>query len=96
MLYRISFLTEMLVDADNPFEAERIAYNNLTNEVKKRISEVQEICLLSSIEQLKTNEHEIFPWMSPENNGDSVQLTTEEILLAGDKKEKRKKKKSSA
>jgi len=86
----------MLVDADNPFEAERIAYNNLTNEVKKRISEVQEICLLSSIEQLKTNEHEIFPWMSPENNGDSVQLTTEEILLAGDKKEKRKKKKSSA
>lgn len=62
MLYRISFLTEMLVDADNAFEAERIGYNNLSEEVKRSISEVCEVSQVKAIKDLKKSEYDALPW----------------------------------
>ena len=61
-IYRISFLTELLVDCESEKEAERIGFNHLNEEVDNRGSEVFSIKLIESPEQIRRWEKGSLPW----------------------------------
>lgn len=61
-IYRISFLTELLVECESEKEAEHIGFNHLIEEVDNRGSEVFSIKLLESPEQIRRWEKGSLPW----------------------------------
>lgn len=67
-IYRVSFLTDLLVDCDNEKEAERIGFNHLIDEVDNRGSEVFSIKLLESPDQVRRWERGSLPWRDPQRD----------------------------
>jgi hypothetical protein len=79
MLYRVTFLTEILIDARDECEAERIGDRNLESEVRNCGSEVYRIEELKSVDQLRRVERGSLPWRATERGGEP-ELLVEEIL----------------
>jgi hypothetical protein len=61
-IYRISFLTDLLVECESEKEAEMIGFKHLTDEVDNRGSEVFSIKLLESPDQVRRWERGSLPW----------------------------------
>jgi hypothetical protein len=78
-LYRVTFHTEILVEANDEREAERIGDRNLESEVRNGSSEVWSTEYLESVLQLRRNEWGSLPWRSPERSMEP-ELRVEEIL----------------
>ena len=76
-LYRIAFITEMIIDARDPHEAERIGFRNLSEEI--RGSSVYKVDKIDSVDQLHREERGSLPWRSTERR-DEPELRVEEIL----------------
>ena len=80
-LYRVTFHTEILVDARDEREAERIGDRNLESEVRNCGSEVYRIEELKSVDQLRRVERGSLPWRCEERSNSGVPyLTVDEIL----------------
>ena len=78
-LYRVTFQTEILIDARDEREAERIGDRNLESEVRNCGSEVYRIEELKSVDQLHREEHGSLPWKARKKM-DEPELRVEEIL----------------
>jgi hypothetical protein len=78
-LYRVTFHTEILVEAQDEREAERIGDRNLGSEVMNGGSEVWNTEVLESVDQLRRDERGSLPWRSSERRGEP-ELYVEEIL----------------
>ena len=78
-LYRITFQTDMLIEARDEREAERIGDRNLESEVRNCGSELYRIEELRSVDQLRREERGSLPWRSTERR-DEPELFVEEIL----------------
>lgn len=76
-LYRIAFITEMIIDARDPLEAESIGFRNLSEEI--RGSSVYKVEKIDSVDQLHREERGSLPWRSTERS-DEPELRVEEIL----------------
>lgn len=80
-IYRVSFLTELLVECESEKEAERIGFDHLTDEVDNRGSEVFSIKLLESPEQVRRWERGSLPWRdSQRDHRGEPEKTVEQIL----------------
>jgi len=78
-LYRVTFHTELLVEANDEREAERIGDRNLESEVRNGSSEVWSTELLDHEKQLRRDERGSYPWRSSTRHGEP-ELRVEEIL----------------
>jgi len=78
-LYRITFQTDMLIEARDEREAERIGDRNLESEVRNCGSELYRIEELRSVDQLRREERGSLPWRATERR-DEPELFVEEIL----------------
>lgn len=67
-IYRVSFLTDLLVECDNEKEAERIGFNHLIDEVDNRGSDVFSIKLLESPDQVRRWERGSLPWRNSQRD----------------------------
>ena len=80
-IYRVSFLTELLVDCDNEKEAERIGFNHLIDEVDNRGSEIFSVKLLESPGQIRRWERGSLPWRDTQRDlRGEPEKTVDEIL----------------
>ena len=61
-IYRVSVLTDLLVECENEKEAEMIGFKHLIDEVDNRGSEVFSIKLLESPDQVRRWERGSLPW----------------------------------
>jgi hypothetical protein len=78
-LYRVTFQTDMLIEARDEREAERIGDRNLESEVRNCGSELYRIEELRSVDQLRREERGSLPWRATERR-DEPELHVEEIL----------------
>ena len=78
-LYRVSFLTDVLVECESEKEAERIGFKHLVDEVENRGSDVHSIKLLESPEQVRRWERGSLPWRSGDRRGEP-EVVVEELL----------------
>jgi len=78
-LYRVTFQTDMLIEARDELEAERIGDRNLESEVRNCGSELYRIEELRSVDQLRREERGSLPWRATERR-DEPELRVEEIL----------------
>jgi len=78
-IYRVTFLTEVLVDCEGEKEAEVIGFNHLVDEVENRGSEVFSVKLLESPEQVRRWERGSLPWRSGGRRGEP-EVCVEELL----------------
>ena len=78
-IYRVTFHTSLLVEAESESEANRIAERNLCEEVRNGSSEIYSIDHLTSADQVRRNEKRTLPWRSDERY-DEPNLTVNEIL----------------
>ena len=78
-LYRVTFQTDMLIEARDEREAERIGDRNLESEVRNCGSELYRIEELRSVDQLRREERGSLPWRATERR-DEPELRVEEIL----------------
>jgi hypothetical protein len=76
-LYRVTYQTQILVDCNNPLEAESIGFRNLREEI--RSSSVYKVDKIDSVDQLHREERGSLPWRSTERRGEP-ELRVEEIL----------------
>jgi hypothetical protein len=63
-IYRLTFKTFMLVEADHELEAEKIGKKFLPEEVNNDLSELEDIELLNCVTQLLPEENYSLPWVS--------------------------------
>lgn len=81
-IYRVTFTTDLLVEADTLPNAIRIGYANLEEEVKNRCSKHLQPVRITSVDQLQDGEHRSLPWRDssrkdePEMNVNAI-LTNE-------------------
>jgi hypothetical protein len=83
-IYRVTFTTDLLVEADSLPNAIRIGYANLEEEVKNRFSKHLQPVRITSIDQLKDGEHNSLPWRDPSRRNDpelEVEILLEEMIL---------------
>jgi len=78
-IYRVSILTELLVEADNETEAHKIGFRNVVEEIKNGTAKLYRIEHLESQENLKSDERGSLPWRSSDRKN-LPELTVEEIL----------------
>lgn len=83
-IYRVTFTTEMLIDAENEGEAERIGYDHLVDEVGNGISEVLTVRSITSLDQLQKFEKGSLPWRSSARRGEP-EKTVGDILKGNGK-----------
>lgn len=69
-IYRVTFTTDLLVDADTLPNAIRIGYANLEEEVKNGCSKHLQPVRITSVDQLKDGEHNSLPWRDPSRRND--------------------------
>jgi len=74
-LYRVTFQTSLLVEAQDEHEAERIGYKNIREEV----SELFSINHLKEEKQLRRSERNSLPWRSHDRYKEP-ELTVEQVL----------------
>jgi len=74
-LYRVTFQTSLLVEAQDDLEAERIGYKNIREEACK-LSSIDEV---KEEKQLRRSERNSLPWRSRARY-DEPELTVEQIL----------------
>lgn len=67
-IYRVTFHTEVLVEANNEREAQRIGYHNLKEEVENGHSSLYTIDHITSVDQLRREERDCLPWRAMERN----------------------------
>jgi hypothetical protein len=80
-LYRLTFQTEILVDASDEREAERIGYNNLEEKIGNGNTNVYSIKEITTEEQLLRGERGSLPWRNIQRDwAKEPELTVEEIL----------------
>ena len=80
-LYRLTFQTEILVDASDEREAERIGYNNLEEEIGNGNTNVYSIKEITAEDQLLRGERGSLPWRNIQRDwAKEPELTVEEIL----------------
>jgi hypothetical protein len=82
MIYRVSILTELLVEADNETEARKIGFRNVVEEIKNGTAKLYRMELLESQEDLKGDERGSLPWRSSDRKT-LPELRVEEILPSG-------------
>jgi len=80
-IYRVSILTELLVEADSETEACKIGFRNVIDEIKNGTAKLYRMELLESQEDLKGDERGSLPWRSNDRKN-LPELTVEEILLS--------------
>jgi len=61
-IYRVTFTTDLLVEADTLSDAIHIGYANLEEEVKNRRSRHLQPVIITSVDQLQDGEHRSLPW----------------------------------
>jgi hypothetical protein len=71
-IYRIKFQTEVLVDATSEWEAEKFAQENLVKEIEDGRFEISFVERLKSVNQLRGNEVNIFPWKNKSRLGENA------------------------
>jgi hypothetical protein len=78
-IYRVTFTTDLLVEADTLPNAIRIGYANLEDEVKNGCSKHLQPVRITSVDQLKDGEHNSLPWRDPSRRNDP-ELEVDKIL----------------
>jgi len=81
-LYRVTFQTEILVEAKDESEAGKIGFKYAHEEIEN--AEIYGITELNDLSQLRRNELGSLPWRSIERWGEP-ELLVEEILKGGSK-----------
>ena len=76
-IYRVTFTTELLVECDSDLDAEKIAHDHLSEEVRNGLSEVQSVELIRGYEQLHSGEGNSLPWRRDRH---SSQATVGDVL----------------
>ena len=80
-IYRISFLTELLVDCETEKEAELIGFKHLIDEVNNRGSEIFAVKRLESPGQVRRWERGSLPWRDTQRDlRGEPEKTVEQIL----------------
>ena len=80
-IYRVSFLTDLLVECENEKEAERIGFKHIVDEVNNRGSEIFSVKLLESQSHIRRWEHGSLPWRDTQRDlRGEPQKTVDEIL----------------
>lgn len=80
-IYRVSFLTDLLVECENEKEAERIGFKHLIDEVDNRGSDVFSVKLLESPDQVRRWERGSLPWRDTQRDlRGEREKTVEQIL----------------
>ena len=80
-IYRVSFLTDLLVECENEKEAEMIGFKHLIDEVDNRGSDVFSIKLLESPDQVRRWERGSLPWRDAQRDLNcEPEKTVEQIL----------------
>jgi hypothetical protein len=80
-IYRVTFHIDLLVDCETEREAERIAYNNLENEIRNcSLGAVPwSIRRVESTDNLRRGEQGSLPWRDPQRY-EEPELTVDELL----------------
>ena len=81
-LYRVTFTTALLVEAESDSEAERVGEECLLDEVRNGTSDVYSTELIEDVWNLKAGERGSLPWRSCRRQ-DEPELTVEEVLKSG-------------
>lgn len=80
-IYRVSFLTDLLVECESEKEAEMIGFKHLIDEVDNRGSDVFSIKLLESPDQVRRWERGSLPWRDTQRDLNcEPEKTVEQIL----------------
>ena len=80
-LYRLTFQAEILVDASDEREAERIGLQNIEEEIGNGSIELYSVREITSEEQLLRAERGSLPWRNIQRDlAKEPELTVEEIL----------------
>ena len=80
-IYRVSFLTELLVDCETEKEAELIGFKHIVDEVNNRGSEIFSIKHLESPGQVRRWERGSLPWRATQRDlNREPEKTVEQIL----------------
>lgn len=80
-LYRLTFQTEILVDASDEREAERIGLENIEDEIGNGSIHLYSVKEITSEDQLLRGERGSLPWRNIQRNwAKEPELTVEEIL----------------
>ena len=80
-IYRVSFLTDLLVECENEKEAERIGYYHLIDEIRNGGSDVFSVKLLESPGQVRRFERGSLPWRDTQRDlRGEPEKTVEQIL----------------
>lgn len=78
-LYRVTFTTALLVEAESDYEAKRVGVECLVDEVRNGTSEVYSTELLEGEWNLRRGERGSLPWRSW-RRWDEPEITVEEVL----------------
>ncbi len=80
-IYRVSFLTELLVDCETEKEAELIGFKHIVDEVNNRGSEIFSVKRLESPGQVRRWERGSLPWRDTQRDlRGEPEKTVEQIL----------------
>ena len=79
-LFRVNYSTGMLVEADTWEEARDIGMKCLMEEVKKGKSVMNHVEQLASVQSLRQEEMNCFPWRSQSKNSDQEILAKDFFL----------------
>lgn len=61
-IYRVTFATDLLVEADVLSDAVHIGHANLEEEVRNRCSKHLQTVIITSVDQLQNGERRSLPW----------------------------------
>ena len=84
-LYRVTFQTSLLIEAENEKEAVRIGEQNLQGEVRNGTSELYNVETLRSQENLRRGEKRSLPWR--DWNRKDPEMRVEDLLPPKDPEE---------
>ena len=76
-IYRVTFTTDLLVEADTLSDAIRIGHANLEEEVRNGFSKHLQTVIITSVDQLQNGEYRSLPWRdSSRRNEPEIDVNT--------------------
>ena len=78
-LYRVTFTTSLLIEAQDDHQAKIIAKDFFIDEVKNDTSQIESTLHITNSSQLLNDEHSSFPWRSSFHQN-QPQFTTQQLL----------------